>query len=382
MNKITQSPLDNTQVIKHSGNSNKWNERKEAITEKSRDNLRILSTNARSLRNKIDELKAYVALEELDIICITESWVSETHFGDTLSEYTIDGYRLFIYQRLGCGGGIIIYVRMGLTCVENKNLKVSNQIESIWLDIGFSGCLKFRLGVFYQAPTVDAETDELIRNEINRGCESSKLPILIVGDFNFPDIEWETRLGNTTQSRQFIECLQDNYLEQLVYESTMGHNGNILDLVLTNSENLVSRLELGETLGSSDHSIIRFNLHIKKHIVNNNTKVFDLSKGDYDKLREKLCQIKWDHEFQNKNCYEMWDIFKDKLDNISKECIPFKVLRNSHKSKPLWWNDKISRLVKIKKKKFYALKNNNRDEDVTSYRKIRNELNGFIRKCK
>ena len=153
------------------------------------DSLAVMYTNARSIRNKLDELKVYIAEEDLDIICITESWVSEAHFGDSLLEYEIDGYRLFSYQRLGRGGGILVYIRMNLTCLEKRNLKVDNEVESVWLDIGFNGHLKFRLGVFYRAPSLDADTNDLICSEINRGSESSNLPILIVGDFNFPEID-------------------------------------------------------------------------------------------------------------------------------------------------------------------------------------------------
>jgi len=77
----------------------------------------------------------------------------------------------------------------------------------------------------------------------------------------------------------------------------------------------------------------------------------DFSKGDYNLLREKLSKIQWSEKFINKNCNEMWDIFKSNLDNITRECIPLKSVRISQKFKPLWWNSKISKLVKDKKKK-------------------------------
>ena len=30
------------------------------------------------------------------MVCITEAWINEKHFGDFLNEYKLDGYKLFL----------------------------------------------------------------------------------------------------------------------------------------------------------------------------------------------------------------------------------------------------------------------------------------------
>ena len=61
--------------------------------------------NARSLRNKFEELRAYVSQEKQDIIFITEILVKisvqNNRFSqrDSLNEYYLEGYILFQYER-------------------------------------------------------------------------------------------------------------------------------------------------------------------------------------------------------------------------------------------------------------------------------------------
>ena len=69
-----------------------------------------------------------------------------------------------------------------------------------------------------------------------------------MGDFKFPDICWEYSLAQKKQSRRFLECMEDNFLMQLVREPIRG--AAPLDLLLTNREGLVGGIEVGAVLGN------------------------------------------------------------------------------------------------------------------------------------
>jgi len=58
-----------------------------------------------------------------------------------------------------------------------------------------------------------------------------------VGVFNLPDICWKYNTAERKQSRRFLECVEDNFLTQLVSEPTSG--GASLDLLFTNRAGLV-----------------------------------------------------------------------------------------------------------------------------------------------
>ena len=50
-------------------------------------NITCLLMNAQSIRSKFDEFVCYVDLEKPDIICVTETWVSESYNGDRLKDF-------------------------------------------------------------------------------------------------------------------------------------------------------------------------------------------------------------------------------------------------------------------------------------------------------
>jgi len=58
--------------------------------------------------------------------------------------------------------------------------------------------------------------------------------LIILDDFNFPDIDWDSLSGHLPASNQFCDLVFQSSLSQLAIVSVPTHNqGNILDLVLT-----------------------------------------------------------------------------------------------------------------------------------------------------
>lgn len=57
--------------------------------------------------------------------------------------------------------------------------------------------------------------------------------LLLLGDFNFPLIDWQLTSSSHELENQFCNLLDDFFLIQLIEDPTHIH-GNILDLVATN----------------------------------------------------------------------------------------------------------------------------------------------------
>ena len=53
--------------------------------------LKCFYANARSLRNKKDELFSYIVDEDLDVICITEAWINEEKFKESKRSMSLMG---------------------------------------------------------------------------------------------------------------------------------------------------------------------------------------------------------------------------------------------------------------------------------------------------
>ncbi|PKU46217.1 hypothetical protein llap_3441 [Limosa lapponica baueri] len=102
----------------------------------------------------------------------------------------------------------------------------------------------FVLGACYRPPNHDEEADEVFYKQL---AEVSQSPALVlVGDFNLLDICWKYNTAESRQARRFLECMEDNFLMQLVSEPTRG--GSSLDLLLTNREGLVGDVVVGGCL--------------------------------------------------------------------------------------------------------------------------------------
>ena len=84
----------------------------------------------------------------------------------------------------------------------------------------------------------------------------------------------------------------------------------ILDLILSNNERLLADVMMGETLGNSDHVIIRFS--IKCQLKRFSSRLYfaqNFAKGDYEAIRLFLRRIEWTRTLEGKDVYEMWNVF-------------------------------------------------------------------------
>ena len=86
--------------------------------------LKVYYTNSRSLGNKMNELRALVGTEEVDIIAVTETWMKldNKHFK---TEYNINGYNLYNTDRTSGskGGGVAVCDRDSLmSCIKTNKI--------------------------------------------------------------------------------------------------------------------------------------------------------------------------------------------------------------------------------------------------------------------
>lgn len=96
--------------------------------------------------------------------------------------------------------------------------------------------------------------------------ESSNIPVILVGDFNYGEIDW---INNCTSesinhpATKFLKTVQDSLLTQRVVHPTR-HRGNdapsLLDLVLSSDDSMVDIIIHEPPLGLSDHDVLRFNI--------------------------------------------------------------------------------------------------------------------------
>jgi hypothetical protein len=110
---------------------------------------------------------------------------------------------------------------------------------------------------------------------------------LIVGDFNMPKINWETWSTPTSaesKEHKLIESLRDNFLILLVWKPTRFHGSDIpsiLDLVVTNKEEVVKSIDYQSGIGKSDHCVLEINIECTIPDSSRSKEYRNYNKGNY-----------------------------------------------------------------------------------------------------
>ncbi|KAJ7428099.1 adaptin ear-binding coat-associated protein 1 [Pitangus sulphuratus] len=191
-------------------------------------------------------------------------------------------YRLFRRDRQGRRGrGVAQYVIEGLGCLE---LTVGNgTVESLWVRIkGQTNNVDVIMGVYYRPLSQDSDANKLFFEELKDTLKSTAL--VLMRDFNLPEITWEHHTAGTTWARRFLKNLDDNFMEQVLRKMTQ--KDALLDMLLVNRVDLVSEVEICGHLGHSKHEAVEFRISVDRRKSANKTSTLAMRKADFRLLRE------------------------------------------------------------------------------------------------
>jgi len=320
--------------------------------------------------NKVDLLQATAYNTKPDIIGITESW---THSAISDSELYLEGYQLFRCDRKSSskGGGVLLYVNSELNPVEFFTKTPYG--EHVWCQID-----NLLIGVCYRSCNTDIvgrENEVELRKVIT---EVSNTDFVLMGDFNYPDIDWvhnSVKPGATVDTSSFLECLDDNFVTQHVIEPTRG--SAVLDLVLTRDPDQISSVDVTETLGSSDHHMVSFVIHHRHESSKNVRLTRDYLKADYSKIRTELATIDWDATLTG-SAAECWSRFKEVLQDLETRYIPLRKCTGGTRRKPMWMSWKASKLVRRKQRLYAKFKNS----EHPAYKAVAKESQKELKRCR
>jgi len=109
------------------------------------------------------------------------------------------------------GGGDALYVREQLECIELCLGVDEEQAERLRVRIkGQAHTGDIIVGVCYRPPDQDVEVDEAFYRQLQAASQSQAL--VLMGDFNHPDICWEDHTAKHIQSRRLLHSIDDNFL--------------------------------------------------------------------------------------------------------------------------------------------------------------------------
>jgi len=200
-------------------------------------------------------------------------------------------------------------------------------------------------GVCYRPPNQDEEVDEVFYKRLAEVSQS--LALVLMGDLNLPDIWWKYHTAERKQSRRFLECVEDNFLMQLVGEPT-GESA-LLDLLFTSREGLVGDVVVGGCLGLSDHEMTEFSVHgeVKSRV--SKTTTLDFQRTDFGLFRTLVETVPWERVLKGKGVQEGWTFFKEEVLKAEEQALLMCCKKNWRGRRLAWLNREL--LLGLRKKK-------------------------------
>ena len=333
--------------------------------------MRLMYTNCQSVINKRDELRAYVSEVKPDFILLTECW---TNNGIDNSLLKIVNYDMIMRKdRLdtdrGRGGGLLGYVKKGICAWETDAETEFCQVGGI--EIKTMGGRVLKLFVIYRSPNSSAENDA----DLNNWIERQSGEFVMCGDFNYPGIDWENNVGDS-KSRDFVDTLENKFLWQHV-EGGTHNSGNLLDLILSSSQNLVGEVVRGGRLGGSDHDILLCSIMWEGASRRLNKRRRDFKRANFEMIRSGL-DVNWETRLDGLSVEDTWLTIRERLHGLIDQHIPWKEIKG--RNRPPWMSEKIIKAID-KKKRLYARRNNG-PENMRAYKKSVKELKKMVNNAK
>jgi exonuclease III len=217
-----------------------------------------------SFLNKRESLLLRIQAANPDIIAITEVKPKNYRYPLQRQEIQLEGYNCWPNIE-SPGRGVVLYTKSKIKASE-KVIMAGNFQDSVWCSIKLDNNDKLLIGCVYRSPNSSNENNIKLKESLLSALKSPETHIVVMGDFNFPEIDWESESSRTPDHRpssEFVETIRETYLHQHVrfpthYRGTQTLN--ILDLVLSNEENIMDDMRRTEPMGSSHHVTIQFNI--------------------------------------------------------------------------------------------------------------------------
>ena len=214
--------------------------------------------------------------------------------------------------------------------------------------------------------------------------------LLLVGDFNFKEIDWQNEICTTSDDHiaaKFLKCVQKNYLFQHVKSHTHfmpNKHSSLIDLVLTNEPNFVENLSQLDPIGASHHNVITFMCNISSPKIKPVYKTRHcMNKGNYHDMRVEASELEWNDIFDvNKNVDEWWDNFEITYNHLVKKHIPTVNFNQNKVQRTFTASDCLLTKIQSKRKAYKYYKRFRTTENYQYYTTIRNDVTNSVKKAK
>ncbi|GMT32591.1 hypothetical protein PFISCL1PPCAC_23888, partial [Pristionchus fissidentatus] len=243
----------------------------------SKSTVSVFYANCRSIRCKLPQLSFLLSSLDFHIVCLTETWLDSTDSDAFLisghSDYLAFRSDRAISDDVGRGGGVACIVHHSLSPVFVSS---------------------------FASPLLDS---------INT------FPCILIGDYNYPDIEWQT-LSSPTHS-DLLDFISDHHFSQFVSFPTRLQN--YLDLVFSNKD-IIHNISPSPPL--SDHLSVVFDLRIPSPPSRKHTPSRMYRLANWKSINDSIFHHNWTIALSHLDVNQSYDYFLKFINSLLEMFVP------------------------------------------------------------
>lgn len=246
---------------------------------------------------------------------------------------------------------------------------------------------RFIIGLIYRPPNARV-FDNLKLFSLLKLVEdyTKKDELILIGDFNYPNIDWKHMTASRVDNIKFFKVIQDSFWFQNISEFTRfrtGNNPSLLDLLFTRRKDAVRDVQYKFGLGKSDHVMIQFTVDgAKEENVKKFTPSRNYRKGNYEAMNNIFHNIEWEKEFDKRDTNECYSFLIETIYNTTVLFVPMNTNPCIIKTNPSWLNAVAKAVLRQKEKCWNQYKNKRVEKNLQLYIKARNKATAVKRKVK
>ena len=253
--------------------------------------------NFRSIINKKADFLYFLQESKPRIIIGTETWLSNDIADNEIIPIASEfNYTIYRKDHNSGNGGVMIAVSKDILSSPVPELVTSCEMMWCICKLHFPGIKNVYICAYYRPHVSDQHSLNELNNSLAKLKEYNNNSIVwLAGDFNAPDINWESACIETgsnypTIQTNLIDIIQDHGLSQVVMEPTRC--SNILDLFLTNNPGQVQTVKI--LPGLSDHDIVSLQINCKPTILRQKPgQILLFNKANWEAFRSGLISYQY-----------------------------------------------------------------------------------------
>ena len=326
--------------------------------------------NSRSVCNKAEFLVDYITSHDIDIMCITETWLRSEDTASA-SAITPSGYHLEHAARSnGRGGGVGVLFRSSFH-IDHSQLWPASSFECLDLQLRCQSVSStLRLFVVYRPPSSSRNSQPFaiflteFRDLIERVAMESG--IIILGDFNVAYGD-----NNDAHARALHDILSDANLRQNVTDAT-HQQGNVLDLVITASSSSPITQTSVDALITDHFAILCDLVPIKPRPLRKHITYRRYGSIDNDSFTKDICECAFINE-PACDVSDLYDQYCSELGDLIDHLAPTMDRVVTERPHTPWWNhdlDEMRRQVRLREREW---RRNRTDDRRLCYTLLRDE---------